>query len=258
MLLTLHTFDFKLNVMRLHRFYIENPIEKKIVIYDKELLHQWVKVFRFKVGDKIIIFNGDGSEYEYFFELITKNEAIIILEKELGGSTSKLVGTELHIFQSIIKKDNFEFVVEKCTEIGVSGFYPIISERSEKKNLNIERLNKIAKEASEQSGKIKLPKIFDVENLEKAIENFDGKLFCLDFDGEDFKKIIDLSKNNPSQIKNTFDGAGKIGILIGPEGGWTDNEREFFKQKNIKSISFGSQILRAETASIVSSALILF
>lgn len=233
--------------MRLHRFYIENPIDgerKEIKINDKDLIHQWVKVFRLKASDRIIVFNGGDSEYEGYFKILSKNEAVFVVDKKIKVKNS--IKTELHIFQSVIKKDNFEFVVEKCTEIGVVGFYPVISERSEKKNLNIERLNKIAKEASEQSGKIQLPKIFDVESLEKSIENFDGELFVLDFDGEDFKKSITLSKNT------------KIGIMIGPEGGWTDNEREFFKQKNIKSVSFGSQILRAETAAIVSSALILF
>ncbi len=234
--------------MRLHRFYINKSIEKEVRIDDKELLHQWVKVFRFTVGDKIIVFNGNGSEYECFFEFITKNEAIIILEKE--NKIENKQNIKLHIFQSIIKKDNFELIVEKCTEIGIVGFHPVISERSEKKNLNIDRLNKIAKEASEQSGKIKLPKIFDIENLEKSIENFDGELFVLDFDGEDFKKNISSIKKESGKIQ--------IGLIIGPEGGWTENEREFFKQKNIKSVSFGTQILRAETATIVSSALFLF
>jgi len=238
--------------MRLHRFYIDKPIEKELKIDDKELLHQWVKVFRLKASDRVIVFNGGDSEYEGYFKILSKNEAVLVIDKEIkslrqsASNPHSSASLELHIFQSIIKKDNFEFVVEKCTEIGVSGFHPIISERSEKKNLNIERLNKIAKEASEQSGKIKLPEIFNVENLEKSIESFDGVLFVLDFDGEDFKKSINSSKNT------------KIGILIGPEGGWTDKELDFFKQKNIKNVSFGTQILRAETAAIVSSALVLF
>jgi len=136
-------------------------------------------------------------------------------------------------------------IVEKCTEIGASAFHPLISERSEKKDLNIERLYKIAKEAAEQSGKTSLPAIFNPEKLEKAISDFDGELFLLNFDGDDLKKMLSTNKSK------------KIGILVGPEGGWSDNERIWFDEKGIKSVSFGSQTLRAETAAIAVSVLLL-
>lgn len=226
--------------MRLHRFYIDGQIGKEVRIDDKELLHQWLKVFRLKASDRVIVFNGGEHEYEGYFKVLAKNEAVLVIDKERKVKNS--VNTELHLFQSIIKKDNFELVVEKCTEIGVTSFHPLISERSEKKDLNIERLNKIAKEAAEQSGKTVLPKIFNPESLEKVISGFDGELFVLDFDAPNFSE-------------QKF--GAKVGILIGPEGGWSENERDLFEHKKIKSISLGSQILRAETAAIALSALIL-
>ena len=229
--------------MRLHRFYINQQIDKEVRIEDKELLHQWQKVFRLKASDRVIIFNGGDSEYEGFFKILSKNEAIIQIDKE--REVKNPVNVELHLFQSIIKKDNFEFIVEKCTEIGVSAFHPIISERSEKKSLNIERLNKIAKESAEQSGKTKLPEIFAPESLGKVMKDFDGELFVLDFDGESLSKTFSAKEDK------------KIGILIGPEGDWSENERIIFDEMGIKSFSLGPQILRAETAAIVSSALIL-
>ncbi len=237
--------------MRLHRFYIEETLEKgkRVRIENPELLHQWIKVFRFSVADRVVLFNGNGKEYEGFFELLSKKEAVIVIDKE--KKIENIPATELHLFQSIIKKDNFELVVEKCTEIGASAFHPIISERSEKKDLNIERLQKIAKEASEQSGRAYLPEIFEPVDLENAIENlpagqagFEGKMFALDFNGE---KIETLRQ---AQGK-------KLGLFVGPEGGWTDRERELFRQKGIKSVSLGPQILRAETAAIVASAIVL-
>ena len=228
--------------MRLHRFYIEGQIGKELRIDNKELLHQWQKVFRLKASDRVVVFNGGDSEYEGYFKLLAKNEAVLVIDKET--KVENLVKTELHLFQSIIKKDNFELIVEKCTEIGVSAFHPLISERSEKKDLNVERLNKISKEAAEQSGKTKLPEIFNPEKLAKAIADFDGELFVLDFGGEEMARL-NLAKGK------------KIGVLIGPEGGWSDNEILWFEEKGIKSVSFGSQTLRAETAAIVVSALIL-
>ena len=228
--------------MRLHRFYINEQIGKEVRIEDKELLHQWQKVFRLKASDRVVVFNGGDTEYEGYFKILARDEAVLAIDKE--RKVKKQTDVELHLFQSIIKKDNFELIVEKGTEIGVSAFHPLISERSEKKDLNLERLNKIAKEAAEQSGKTMLPEIFNPEKLEKAIADFDGELFLLDFDGES------LSRSNLDKNK-------KVGILIGPEGGWSDNERIWFDEKGIRSISLGSQILRAETAAIVASALIL-
>ena len=231
--------------MRLHRFYIKENIEKgkDVRIEDSELLHQWSKVFRLSAGDRAIVFNGNGKEFEGYFKVIARKEAVLAIDKENQREPTNI--KHLEIFQSIIKKDNFELIVEKCTEIGVSAFHPIISERSEKKDLNIEILRKIAKEASEQSGKVYLPEIFEPIKLEKAMDDFNGELFVLDFDAENFSKTFEKFS------------APKIGILIGPEGGWTDKERELFKLKNIKSFSLGSQVLRAETAAIVASAVVL-
>ncbi len=231
--------------MRLHRFYISEPLEvgKIVRTENPELIHQWIKVFRFSIADRIIIFKGDGREFEGFFELLSKKEATIVVDKE--NKVKNSIKTELHIFQSIIKKDNFELVVEKCTEIGASAFHPIISERSEKKDLNLERLKKISIESSEQSGKVVVPEIFEPTSLETAIKDFDREMFVLDFGAENFSKVFEKFS------------APSISIFIGPEGGWTDAERELFKKYNVKFVSLGSQILRAETAAIAASSLIL-
>ncbi len=229
--------------MRLHRFYIHEEIQKgkDLRITSEELLHQWLKVFRLSASDRVILFNGDGSDFEGYFKILSKNEAIIVIDKE--NKTKNQQKVELHIFQSIIKKDNFELVVEKCTELGVSAIHPVLAERSEKKDLNLERIEKIAKEASEQSGRSTIPEIFEPIDLKSSIESFDGELFALDFDAP-----------NMSEIKF---GKSKIGVLIGPEGGFTENERDLFEHKKIKSFSIGSQILRAETAAIAVASLIL-
>ncbi len=228
--------------MRLHRFYTKEDLAKgkDIRIESSELLHQWTKVFRLTSSDRVVLFNGNGKEFEGYFKILSRNEAVIAIDKE--NKVKKEENIELHIFQGIIKKDNFELVVEKCTELGVSVIHPILAERSEKKDLNMERLRKIATEASEQSGRVELPEIFEPEDLETAVESFDGEIFALDFDAPNFSS-------------EKF--GAKVGILIGPEGGWTENERDFFEHKKIKSFSLGSQILRAETAAIAVSSVIL-
>lgn len=236
--------------MRLHRFFIKEKIEKgkETKIDNLELLHQWLKVFRLSSSDRVIVFNGNGFEYEGYFRVLNKKEAVLFLDKENKIDNKPKV--ELHIFQSIIKKDNFELIAQKCTEIGVSAFHPIISERSEKKDLNIERLNKIVTEASEQSGRGSVPKVFIPVKLEDSIKDFSDDLFMLDFDGKPLSSSLRAKRGNPG-LNN------KIGLLLGPEGGWSDKERELLREKGIKSVSLGKQVLRAETASIVASALIL-
>jgi 16S rRNA (uracil1498-N3)-methyltransferase len=230
--------------MRLHRFYIEQKLEKgkEARIENPELIHQWTKVFRFGGSDRVVLFNGDGSDFEGYFRTLNKDEAIIFLDKERKIKNKPAI--ELHIFPSIIKGDNFELIVQKCAELGAAAIHPIIAKRSEKKGVNLERLKKIAVEAAEQSGRGTIPEIFEPQEVKAAVESFTGKLFTLDFDGEPFK-LVQATK-------------GKIiGICVGPEGGWTDDERDIFDHFNAQSVSLGEQILRAETAAIAASALLL-
>ncbi len=259
--MTFDSFNFRLTHMRLHRFYINQKLEKgkELRIENQELVHQWLKVFRMQIGEAVILFDGSGKEFEAHFERLSKNEAVLFIDKE--NKNANKLKIELHIFQSIIKKDNFELIVQKCTELGVSAIHPVLSERSdqahsgwarqEKKNLNIERLRKIAIEASEQSGRVDVPEVFEPIDLERALESFKGlsaqagEVFALDFGAEIFSKAFEKISARP------------FAIFIGPEGGWTEAEQKLFKKNKVSSISLGSQILRAETAAIAASALIL-
>ncbi len=228
--------------MRLHRFYINQKIENSVLVKDGNLINQWLRVFRLKVGDRIILFCGDCFEYETEFVSLKKDEVVlkIISKKENLNQPKK----EIVLFASLIKKDNFEWVVEKCTELGVSKFQPIISERSEKKNLNIERLKIIAREAVEQSGRTKIPEILNLENLEDVLNKIKPEnSIAFDSFGVDFN-----SKN--FQIKS-------CNLFVGPEGGFSEKEIELFKSKNIPIFSLGNFTLRAETASVAISSLLL-
>ena len=225
--------------MRLHRFYINQKIEEEaeISISDVELIHQLANVFRFKARDKVIVFDGSGFEYEAEISALNKKESQLkIVDKKEKETSSKNVS----LFLSIIKKGNFELAAEKCTEIGVTEIHPIISERSEKKDLNNERLEKIVKEASEQSGRVTLPKVFNVITLEEAVtQAVSEKKECITFHTE------------VNQTENTIK-SNNVAIFIGPEGGWTDKEMELFKKNNFQIKSLGQNVLRAETAAIVS------
>lgn len=229
--------------MRLHRFFVKENIERnsEIEIYDKRIVHQVRNVFRLGVGDKTIIFNGDGFDYEC--EII--KVGIKNLELQIINSKQNIIPEKkVILFMSLIKKENFELVSEKATEIGVTKIVPIVSERTLLKKINKERIEKILVEASEQCGRGDVPEFCEIANLELSITNLNTEeILVADFDGVSIKDL---------KTKNS-----KTNIFIGPEGGWSDEERKLFKEKNIKIFSLGSTTLRAETAAIVSTFSIL-
>ena len=236
--------------MRLHRFFVEedlSALEDKysggiVFINNSDITHQIRHVFRFTIGGQLILMDGSGKEYHVMVSQFKQGgfEAKVISVQE----SKTLVDKELCLFCSVTKKDKFEWIVEKGTEIGVSKFIPIISRRSEKKNLNFERLKKIAKESAEQSGRAVIPKIEKIIDIENALEE-EIPMIAFSPEGEDFV-IEKVYRKSP------------LGVFIGPEGGWSDGEIKMFKDNKVSIYSLGPAILRAETAAIAVSSLILF
>jgi 16S rRNA (uracil1498-N3)-methyltransferase len=235
--------------MKLQRFLIENLefSQEKIVLKDKNLLNQILNVFRFKKGAQFIVFDGTGIEFLVQLEEASKKEILCEVKEEKQGLKRK---KKLTLVFSMIKKENMELVLQKCTELGVTNFVPVISERTVKTGWNFERNERIVKEAVEQSGfsdlpvvaaeAVKLEKI--LEKYKKEKENFDG-LAVLDFDGVPLSSVKHLISVDT--------------VFVGPEGGWSEKERNLFKKYNVKSISLGTNTLRAETACISIASIFL-
>jgi len=243
--------------MRLHRFYIEEklrdlPAGRQVQIFDEAILHQMKNVFRLEVGDKVIFFDGQekerGKDYECNIELLSKKEGKFIVEKI---NENFIPERKVTLYISLIKKENFELTIEKATELGVSKIVPIITERVQKKNIDLDRCRRIIKEASEQCGRGDLPEIIEPMNLEEIFTEDVSNLIAFDMSGENFKtyQLINLPRRQA--------GLKTYQLLIGPEGGWSDEELNIFKDKKIKMYSLGNTVLRAETAAIVASAFVL-
>lgn len=221
--------------MRLHRFYTkENLVVGSVLqLSDPRLIHQWKNVFRFRGGQEVILFNGNGLEFHAVINHVSKDDAEVVIGE------SKVVFIEsrkVTLYMSVIKKDLFELVCEKATELGVSCIVPILTERSLEKNLNIERLEKIVIEASEQCGRGDVPEIKPIIKLESALDKVEGSIVVSEFGGESVSKT---SKQYPTSI------------FIGPEGGWGEKDKEIFSKCNVKYVSLCETVLRAETAGIV-------
>lgn len=231
--------------MRIHRFYITTPISgKKFDITDRDLIHQWRSVFRYNVGSQVILFDGSGTDYLCMIISLRNLGATVEVIEEIDGV--KKPKTKVWLCLGLIKKDNFELVVEKATELGVSHIVPVLCDRSEKKNINLERLRKIAIEASEQSGRGSVPVIHEIAEIPNLLQdkNLPQEKILLNLEGKYIKDVVSEKTE-------------EIAIFIGPEGGWSDNETKLFTSNNIPSISLGPQVLRAETASIAVSSILL-
>lgn len=220
--------------MRLHRFYIGDEVELQhdFWLHDERLMPQWTKVLRFQVGQEVIIFN-DTHERLYEIVEITAREAHL---QHVTDFERKTPSNDIYLLWSLLKKDKNDWVLQKCTELGVSHFIPLLADHSEKTGFNDERARKIVIEAAEQCGRSDIPDVREPINVETAIDELKGKvaLYICEQDGTD----------NAEKTENS------VGILIGPEGGWSDREKSLFRSGNLKHLNIHDFTLRAETAAV--------
>ena len=244
--------------MRLHRFFTALPIEEGKINYlpDPAIVHQVTRVLKLEPGDKTVFFDGSGKEYESeIVSLGKKTLEFRVLKTNKIKTHSPL---KLSLTFSLIKKDNTEWIIQKCTELGVSEFIPLISDRSEKKGFNLERAQKICIEACEQLGRGDVPKIHESQTLAEFLNTERRKVIVFHTEGNNFERenFLEISAC-VSFSSSDLDSSPELVACIGPEGGWSERELKMFKEKNIPIISLNTPILQAETAAVAISALLL-
>ena len=209
---------------------------------NKTQSHYLTKVMRIKVGEVFSLFNKSG-EWETIINEISKNNLTFKVKKQLRQKENE---SEIWLAFSPIKSNFFNFMIQKATELGVTKLMPILTERTIVRKINIERLSKIVIEASEQSNRLSVPEIFKTQSLENFLKNNNSvNLIFGDLN----------TKNKKLQIKNNKPTC----ILIGPEGDYTEHEREkILKFNGVQSIKLSNNILRSETAVISALSVINF
>jgi len=222
------------------RLYFPDKIQSKLSSHlTSEQTHYVRDVMRLKKGDKLSIFNTLG-EWNVVIESYEKKGAKIkIMEKVRDKDNEK----NIWLAFSPIKQNPLNFVIQKGTELGVHKFTPILSDRTIVREINIERVKKIAVEASEQSNRISIPEINNPISLKKFLTTF-PKNGCLIF--------CDINSNQ-NNLKKIFEKKveGPMCILIGPEGDFSENERKMIIDLNqTHSVSLAKNILKAETAAL--------
>ena len=208
--------------------------------------HYTKNVMRLKAGDKISLFNSQDGEWDV--KILDQGKIFTEFKVE---KLSRPLSNEKNIWLAFspIKKVPQDLMIQKTTELGIQKFIPLLCERSVVREINIKRTEKIITEACEQSNRITVPKIQELQRLDEFIKNFpdNGKIVFCDINSESKDLKNKLSKKNP------------ICILIGPEGDFSEEERQFITNyKNVISITLGKNILRAETAAIASTTILNF
>ncbi len=231
--------------MNIRLYHPNSIVENTSELLSKEHTHYIVNVMRLKRGSTINFFNKDG-EWKSEIIFLEKNRVEVkFLEKIKKASSLSYI--ELAI--CLVKKNPMENILQKATELGVSKIIPIVSERTEVKELNHDRAKKIVTEATEQSNQFKPPEISQIIKLKDFINNINGssKLFFADINSKEKLKKTDIEENNL-----------KI-LLIGPEGDFSPAEREIILQnKNTIPFSISKNILRSDTATISALSLLYY
>ena len=223
-------------------FYQENLSNNLKGKLDKKQSHYISKVMRIKENGKFNVFNNAGEWVAKIIKIANGFVEFRIV-KQLRSIEN---ANEIWLAFSPIKSNYFNFMIHKATEIGVTRFIPILTERTMVRKLNEKRINKIIIEASEQSNRLKVPSLDKLTKLDAFLKlNQNTNIIFGDINSEN--KKIDLKNKNP------------LCVLIGPEGDFSLKERErILKLKNIIPLKINDNILRSETAAISMISIISF
>ena len=218
-------------------FFPENLSLNLTAKLDKSQSHYVSKVMRVKVDETFSLFNSSG-EWETKINEISKGIVEFTVIKPIRPKENQ---KEVWLAFSPIKSNYFNFMIQKSTELGITKFLPVIFDRTIVRKINKQRLEKVIIEAAEQSNRINVPKIEKPQNLKSFLSKNKSKMNLIFTDLNSENKKLDLNKliNKP------------ICIIIGPEGDFSENEREeILFYEGVNSIKINENILRSETAAI--------
>jgi len=207
-----------------------------------------VRVLRARVGQEFDISTGESVRRA---RIASMNPARV--EFELGEEVSESVLPEITFLMAVFKFDRMEWAIEKCTELGVFRIVPVIAHRTDSHlasaaTKRVERWQRIARQSAEQSRRTNAPEISAPARLAEVLNTPKGLRIVL-AESEKRTLLRDVLQSDSS--------CAEIALAVGPEGGWTDDELESFKKTDWISVSLGSTILRAETAAIAATAILL-
>jgi 16S rRNA (uracil1498-N3)-methyltransferase len=243
----------------MRRFFVERlASNEKIVLITGKELHHLKDVLRLQNGDSVIVFDGKGREFAGSIKTVSKNEARIAIEKQLEALRESPF--EIILAQGIAKSEKMEIIIQKATELGVSRIIPFIVSRvvprtaSEQITKKTQRWQSIALEAAKQCGRNVIPKIEEPKTFPEVLKGWDEYTKIIPWEGVPTQSMG--TRNNLKDILK-MRSSGCI-VLIGPEGGFSDEEVAEAKKAGFMPVTLGPRILRTETAAISIAAIIQY
>lgn len=242
----------------MHRFYLPpQQLHSAYISLPEPLAHQVRNVLRMRLGDKFTIFDGEGMEYDAEIADLRRDEVTVQLSDPRPCRGEPRL--HLTLFHSLLKKDRFEWALEKGTELGVSHFVPMHTARviaDGASEIKRTRWQRVAIEAAELAGRGILPPIDPVHTLPQALARlnaFDLAIFAWEeARGYSLRDAVrDYRAANGDQPP-------RVALFIGPEGGFTPEEAHAARAAGCKIVTLGERVMRAETASLAAIAALLY
>ena len=225
---------------KLPRLYVGGALAQGLHIdLEAAQAHYLRNVLRRQEGDFVRVFNGSDGEWLARIFSLGKKKGEAVAEKCLRKQPGVDEGSEVHLYFTPIKKQRMDMLIEKAVELGVRELHPVITRRTEIRKVNEERVRVQVTEAAEQCERMDIPVLHSVRRLEEILSGLDVPLYaCIERDPE-------------AQALGERELGKKTAFLIGPEGGFEENEiAELLACENVTAVSLGESILRAETAAL--------
>ena len=255
----------------MHRFFIPaDGLKDDTVILTGSVVHQIKNVLRFRPGDVIVVLDDSGWEYKVRLISVQPERITGCVEHKVLARTEPRA--KITLYQSMLKARRFEWVLQKGTELGIVEFVPLVTDRCVIASLDgpeqprFGRWQRIILEAAEQSERGRLPRLHTTLLFPQACERAHrADLAVLPWEGEKIRSLRSVLADYPGRpTSRVHDRSAptrrpfSISVFIGPEGGFTPPEVDQALRHGITPVSLGPRILRAETAALVATAIVLY
>jgi 16S rRNA (uracil1498-N3)-methyltransferase len=244
----------------MHRFFVTSDcFEGEMVTFKGDLAHQIKHVLRLRVGQAVVVLDNRGSAYDVTLETVEGPlvEGRVTAHNTAGGEPRAW----LHLYLGLAQREKFEWMLQKCTEVGACAFTPLITSRSLAQGRaeaarKYPRWESILREAAEQCGRGRIPELHPPLLFKESLRET-GKLNHLTLLAWEGEHSLFL-KQALQGLKNNQETPPRLACFIGPEGGFSEDEVSLARAAGVITVSLGERVLRMETAAVVTTALILY
>ncbi len=246
----------------MHRFFVDPALLSgrkpgAAVPLPSELAHQLLQVLRARPGEPLTLLDDSGTAWEAEVVALTSREATARLVARSEPNVEPRVPVRL--YQALPKHRRFEWILQKATELGVSAIVPLITRNSDVRPAGhsadgkVERWQRIVTEAAEQSGRTRRPRVLPVADLEDALQPpAAGVIALMPFEAERSRSLEEALRPWRQAPPR------ELHLIIGPEGGFDDDEVTLARERGWDLVSLGPRVLRVETAALATLAIALY